>query len=111
MPGREGNYEEASASCMFVYAAARGVRQGYLPAKAQAIAADGWRGILQHMIAVDEQGQANLGPICAVAGLGGDPYRDGSYAYYVGERRATNDLKGVGPFILAALEMERQPER
>ena len=110
MPGREGNYEEASASCMFVYAAAKGIRLGYLPASALAIAVAGWRGILQRMISVDERGQVNLGPICAVAGLGGEPYRDGSYAYYVGERRATNDLKGVGPFILAALEMERQTD-
>jgi rhamnogalacturonyl hydrolase YesR len=42
----------------------------------------------------------------AVAGLGGAPYRDGSYAYYVGEPIRPNDYKGVGPFILASLEME-----
>ena len=29
--GAKGNYLESSASCMFVYALAEGVRQGYLP--------------------------------------------------------------------------------
>ena len=42
----------------------------------------------------------------SVAGLGGEPYRDGSFDYYVHEPVAGNDFKGVGPFILAALEME-----
>ena len=29
--GQPGNYLEASASCMFVYALAKGARMGYLP--------------------------------------------------------------------------------
>ena len=40
------------------------------------------------------------------AGLGGDPYRDGSYAYYIGEKATTNDPKGVGAFLLASAEIE-----
>ena len=43
---------------------------------------------------------------CSVAGLGGDPYRDGSYEYYVSEPVRDNDPKAVGPFILASLELE-----
>jgi unsaturated rhamnogalacturonyl hydrolase len=31
--GKKGNYLEASASCMFVYTLAKGVREGYLPQK------------------------------------------------------------------------------
>ena len=45
-------------------------------------------------------------PPSKASGLGGDPYRDGSYAYYIGEKIATNDPKGVGAFLLAASEME-----
>ena len=30
--GEKGNYLESSAACMFVYALAKGVRNGYLPA-------------------------------------------------------------------------------
>jgi unsaturated rhamnogalacturonyl hydrolase len=57
-------------------------------------------------VTVGEQGTVELNGICASAGLGGEPYRDGSYEYYVGERVATNDLHGTGAFRLAALEME-----
>ncbi|MDR3735531.1 MAG: DUF4350 domain-containing protein, partial [Acidobacteriaceae bacterium] len=39
-------------------------------------------------------------------GLGGTPYRDGSYAYYMSEPKVTDDAKGVGAFILAATEAE-----
>jgi unsaturated rhamnogalacturonyl hydrolase len=41
-----------------------------------------------------------------VAGLGGNPYRDGSYEYYIGEKIRSNDPKAVGPFIFASLELE-----
>lgn len=43
---------------------------------------------------------------CRSAGLGGKPYRDGSYAYYISEPRRLNDFKGVGPFLLAAIALE-----
>jgi unsaturated rhamnogalacturonyl hydrolase len=103
---REGNYLESSASCMFVYALAKGVRNGYLPDHFSAVARKGYEGIVQEFITVDAAGLVSLEKTCAVAGLGGNPYRDGSFEYYVGERVATNDYKGVGPFILASLEME-----
>lgn len=103
---RPDNYREASASCMFVYALAKAARNGYLDQEYLAPARKGYQGIVEHLIRLDEQGLVNLEKVCAVAGLGGTPYRDGSYEYYVGERVATNDYKGVGPFILASLEME-----
>lgn len=41
-----------------------------------------------------------------MGGQGGNPYRDGSYEYYLSERVITNDPKGVGALLLAATEME-----
>jgi unsaturated rhamnogalacturonyl hydrolase len=38
--------------------------------------------------------------------LAGTPYRDGSYEYYLSEPIRKNDLKGVGPFIMASIEIE-----
>lgn len=105
--GRAGNYLEASASAMFVYALAKGVRQGHLARRHLATARAGYQGILRRLISVDAQGLVSLDQICAVAGLGGNPYRDGSYEYYVNEPICANDYKGVGPFILASLEIER----
>ena len=100
------NYPEASASCMFVYALARGVRLGYLPRSYLANAERGYKGILSHFIETGAGDSVSLTGTVKVGGLGGDPYRDGSYAYYIGEKKVTNDPKGVGAFLLASVEME-----
>ena len=104
-PGKEKNYFEASASCQFVYAIAKGVRKGYLPASKIAIAKKGYDGIVKQFIKV-ENGQTNLHGTVTVSGLGGNPYRDGSFEYYMRERVVVNDPKGMGAFIKAAGEME-----
>jgi unsaturated rhamnogalacturonyl hydrolase len=41
-----------------------------------------------------------------VASAAGRP-RDGSFDYYVSEPVVKNDLKGVGPFILAGIELQQ----
>jgi unsaturated rhamnogalacturonyl hydrolase len=104
---RPGNYLESSASCMFVYAIAKGVKKGYLGGEVLAVARRGYEGILKQFVEVDEQGLVNLSGICSVGGLGGNPYRGGSFAYYVSEEVVANEYKGVGAFILASVEMER----
>jgi unsaturated rhamnogalacturonyl hydrolase len=107
-PKRAGNYLESSASSMFVYALAAGARLGYLDARHAKVARRGYDGIIQRFIDVDPaSGHVSLKDTCQVAGLGGRPYRDGSYEYYIREPRVSNDPKGVAPFILAAMEMER----
>lgn len=103
---RPGNYAEASASCMFVYALAKAVRQQVLARNYLTVARRGYQGILRQFVRIDDRGEVNLDRVCSVAGLGGQPYRDGSFDYYVGEPVVSNDYKGVGAFILAAHEME-----
>ncbi len=103
--GRQGNYLEATASSMFTYALLKGVRRGYLPKKYRNTAIRGYNGIISHLIQDNGDGTISLTRCCSVAGLGGKPYRDGSYAYYIGEPVRDNDPKGVGPFILASLEI------
>ena len=103
--GAKGNYVESSASCMFVYALAKGMRRGYLPESYLASAEHGFRGILSNFIKTDGDDVSLTGTV-SVGGLGGEPYRDGSYAYYLSEKVVTNDPKGVGSFLLAASEME-----
>ena len=104
----KGNYLEASASSMFVYALAKGVRKGYLSHKYGAIAEKGYQGIINKFIEIDSNGQMNLNGTVSVAGLGGTPYRDGSYQYYLSEKVVQNDAKGVGAFLQAAIEMEKR---
>ncbi len=107
-PGKEKNYTEASASAMIVYTLAKGVRLGYLPQSYLIAAKKGYSGILKNFIK-DENGLTNLYGTVSVSGLGGNPYRDGSYDYYMSEKVVVNDPKGVGAFILAANEMELLP--
>jgi unsaturated rhamnogalacturonyl hydrolase len=102
----KGNYMESSASSMFVYALAKGVRLGYLPPSYQEVAKKGFEGMKKEFIEQASAGMINLKNTCRGAGLGNNPYRDGSYAYYLSEPIVTNDPHGVGAFILAANEME-----
>ena len=103
---RAGNYLEASASCMFVYALAKGARLGYIPEKFAANAQKGYQGILRNFVEKEADGTLSLNKTVSVGGLGGTPYRDGSYEYYLSEPIRKNDLKGIGPFIFASIEME-----
>jgi unsaturated rhamnogalacturonyl hydrolase len=105
--GREGNYLEGSGSAMFTYAFARGAHKGYLDRKYLDIANSAFDGIIKELVTVDEKDFVTLHNICGGCGLGGNPYRDGSYEYYINEKRFDNDTKGVGPFIMAAIELGR----
>ncbi|MFA5819660.1 MAG: glycoside hydrolase family 88 protein [Bacteroidales bacterium] len=105
--GREGNYLEGSGSAMYTYAFARGAHKGYLDKKYLTIAYSAFDGIIKELITVDEKGFVIMHNICGGCGLGGNPYRDGTYEYYVNEKRIDNDTKGVAPFIMAALELDR----
>lgn len=106
-PNRTGNYLESTASSMFTYAMIKGVNQGYLSEKYRNIAKKCYEGVLNTFIRVDNVGEVHLTSCCSVAGLGGKPYRDGSYEYYISEPVRDNDPKGLGPFILASLEFEK----
>lgn len=102
----KGNYLEASGSCMLVFTLAKGVRMGYLDKKYKAIAQKGYDGILKNFITIDETGAVHLTKTCSGAGLGGIPYRSGTFDYYVNEPLRTDDMKGIGAFIQADLEMK-----
>lgn len=108
---REGNYLEASVSTMLAYTLLKGSRMGYLGPEFAVAGRKAYDGILREFIQVDPDGLVSITRVCQVAGLGNDPgrgvYRDGTFEYYVQERRRDNDPKAVGPFILASLEAER----
>jgi unsaturated rhamnogalacturonyl hydrolase len=103
---RPGNYTETSASAMFAYAFAKGASSGYLEKEYFALADETFKGIVKEKVQVTKEGLVDLSGTCRSAGLGGDPYRDGSYNYYISEPVRTNDMKGIGPLLLAAIELE-----
>jgi rhamnogalacturonyl hydrolase YesR len=103
------NYRESSASCDFVYVLAKAVSKGYIDQSYLDVARKGYAGILNEFITANSDSSINLIKTCSTAGLGGtNPYRDGSYNYYVKQTtQSTNDGKATGPFVLASLEMEK----
>jgi unsaturated rhamnogalacturonyl hydrolase len=108
---QEGNYVESSASAMFVYFLMKATRKGYIDPTYKVVAQKGYNGILTHFIKTQPTGVVTITDACAGAGLGGTPYRDGSYEYYCQEAKRDNDPKSVGPFIMLALEFEGEKQR
>ena len=104
---QEGNYLESTCSAMYCYAMAKGVRIGVLDKNYKKEAQQVLEGLKAHKIVTNEDGTLSLIDCCAVAGLGGNPFRDGTYEYYIHERIRKDDPKGVAPLILACLELHR----
>lgn len=104
---REGNYIETSGSSMFIYAFAKGANKGLLHNKFLEVAEESFNSILKNFISYDENNNFYLDNIVLVGGLGGRPYRDGSFEYYISEPIRKNDFKGYGPFLLSAVELYR----
>jgi unsaturated rhamnogalacturonyl hydrolase len=100
----KGNYLEASASCMFVYAIAKAIRMGILPLDEGLAVARGWSAIQKRFVKPD----GTFSGTVKVAGLGGTPYRSGTFAYYTSEPVVDNDAKGVGAYLLALSEMTQR---
>jgi unsaturated rhamnogalacturonyl hydrolase len=104
--GAKGNYPEASASCLFVYALAKGVRLGYLPERYDAVAERGYKGVLSKFVTTGADGEFSLSGTVQPTDLSDEPGHDGSYRFYVGQKTVTNTPMGVGAFILASTEVE-----
>ena len=105
-PGAEGNYLEATCNAMFAYALLKGTREGWLEDITRADARHIYERMVKTFVRTDEDGLLNLDHCCEVAGLGGKQMRRGDYDYYINEPVRSNDPKGIGPLIWAALEYE-----
>lgn len=110
----KSNYIEASASSMYTYALLKAIRLGIIDSvEYKPVAVKAYQGLLSNFISEDASGNLSLNRICRSAGLGpsSNPSRDGSASYYLDGSDAgsivSNDLKGVGPFIMASVEYER----
>lgn len=107
------NYLESSASGMFTYAFAKGVRlklldrNTYLPTIRRA-----YQGLLKTFVTFNEDHSINIMQSCASAGLGParNPNRSGTINYYLCGNDVSitfNEGKAIGSFTMAFCEYER----
>ncbi|WP_321519418.1 glycoside hydrolase family 88 protein [uncultured Bacteroides sp.] len=104
-PKREGNFPEASVTTQFMYAYAKAVNKGYIDKKYRVYAEKAFEGLKNKLIIENGDGTLTLTRCCQVGGLGGNPYRDGSFEYYIGEKMRDNDAKATGPYIMGCIEL------
>jgi len=104
-PKRKGNFPEASVTAQLMYAYAKAVNKGYLDESYRRYAEKAFEGLRSKLLGENADGTLTLTRCCQVGGLGGTPYRDGSFEYYIGERMRDNDAKATGPFIMGCLEL------
>ena len=97
--GQKGNYLEASASCMFVYALAKGVRLGVAPRSLEANVTRGWEGVEKNFVKADGTFSGTAGSV----ELG-----NGSFEEYAGVAAVDNDARGVGAYLLALSEITQR---
>lgn len=100
-PERPENPQESSASCLFMYSAAKGMRNGYLKADYSEMIEKGLDGILNNVIKTDENGKTIISKICA-----GLCIVTGEYDHYINNAEyVDNDSHGTGVFIQMCAEV------
>ncbi|WP_202076594.1 glycoside hydrolase family 88/105 protein [Caldalkalibacillus salinus] len=94
------NWLETSASCLFLYTIAKGMRLGILDRTYTTAMEKGYNGLITEKVEWREGENVRLNDICVGTSAG-------LYDYYVTRERSTNDLHGVGAFIMACVEIDR----
>ncbi len=104
--GIPGNYLETSGSSIFAYAIMKSVRMGILDESYFKYGEKAFNGVCEKYLS-EKDGELQLDGICLVAGLGpeNNTRRDGTFGYYMSEPIVSNDAKGVGPLVLAYIEI------
>ena len=104
--GIPGNYLETSGSSIFAYAIMKSVRMGILDESYFQYGEKAFNGVCEKYLS-EKDGELQLDGICLVAGLGpqDNKRRDGTFGYYMSEPIVSNDAKGVGPLVLAYIEI------
>jgi unsaturated rhamnogalacturonyl hydrolase len=101
LPQQSGNWLETSASSMYVYLLQKAVQRGYIGAQYQRIACKGYHGVLSQVTATAD-GEVHIANIC-------DGTNVGQLQFYLDRPRKTDDLHGLGAFILMNEVMSQSP--
>ncbi len=99
-PKLHGNFLETSCSSMFTYFIESAVQHGYIRASYEAQARRGYKGVLS-MLNRDNDGRLHVQAICEGTVVG-------NQAYYLSRQVHTDDLHGLGAFLLMNEELQFQ---
>jgi unsaturated rhamnogalacturonyl hydrolase len=94
---QSGNWTETSCSSMHTYVISRAVERGWVDPAYASAAQRGFAGVL-NKISLGTDGRTNLRDICVGTDVG-------SYSYYIARTRATNDMHGLGAFLIMYEQM------
>jgi len=93
------SFLETSSTAMFVLGIARGVNNGWLPAKYEEFALKGWEGILTQ---IEEDGTVN--GICQGTEIGEN------LEFYLNRNTRKHDPRGIGAVITAGMEISKMKQ-
>jgi len=96
--GQPGNWLETSCSCLYAAGICKAVRRSVLPSETLDIAQRAISGVINRLTYNGED--MLIENICEGTGIG-------DYNFYCNRKRCTNDLHGVGAFLLMCAEAER----
>ena len=91
------NWLENSCSCLYIAALCAAVRKGILDKSYLENAKKGYRGVINSL--TWEGDDIQIGQVCIGTGVG-------NYEHYINRPVCTNDLHGVGAFLIMCAEMQ-----
>ena len=94
------NWLETSSSAMYTYMLSRAVERGYIGKEYQKVADKGYRGVLAS-IARNPDGTISMPNICEGTNVG-------DLEFYLNRARHTNDLHGIGAFIIMNEQLRKK---
>lgn len=94
----KNNWHETSCSCLFAYSILKAVRNGYIDKKYAENAKLAYKGVLEHIRVADDL--LFVDDICIGTGVL-------NYEEYINRPTSTNDLHGMGAFIMMCCEYHK----
>jgi unsaturated rhamnogalacturonyl hydrolase len=93
--GEKGNWLETSCSCLYAYAAAKAVKNGFLHKSYAKYVHRAYEGVIKSLKIKDDD--LIISNICIGTGVG-------DYRFYIERPTVENDLHGMGAFLLMCSE-------
>ncbi|MBQ9325662.1 MAG: glycoside hydrolase family 88 protein [Clostridia bacterium] len=97
-PEREDNWLESSCTSLYICALCKAIRLGLMSRDLIPVIEKALKGLLE-TVGEDENGLL-IGNVCIGTGVG-------DYAHYIARPTSTNDLHGVGAFLLMCVEADK----